>query len=91
MRQETATTQVRFWQVDSGRESGKPITNLEVVNAVKFSPDGKLVAAGLADRTVHLWDVKTGQAYGPVLRGHTNQVESIDFSPDGKATGQCRR
>jgi WD40 repeat protein/energy-coupling factor transporter ATP-binding protein EcfA2 len=76
--------QVRFWQVDSGRESGKPLTNLETVNTVKFSPDGKLVAAGLADQTVHLWDVKTRQPYGPVLGGNTNQVESIDFSPDGK-------
>jgi WD40 repeat protein len=76
--------QVRFWQVDSGRESGKPITNLEIVNAVKFSPDGKLVAAGLADRTVHLWDVMTRKPYGTVMGGHTNQVQSIAFSPDGK-------
>jgi WD40 repeat protein/energy-coupling factor transporter ATP-binding protein EcfA2 len=77
-------TQVRFWHVDSGHEYGKPLTNLEVVNAVTFSPDGTLVAAGLADRTVHIWDVRTGQPYGPVLRGHTNQVWSVDFSPDGK-------
>jgi WD40 repeat protein len=77
-------TQVRFWHVDSGHEYGKPLTNLEIVNAVTFSPDGTLVAAGLADRTVHIWDVRTGKPYGPVLRGHTNQVESINFSPDGK-------
>ena len=66
------------------------MTNLELVNAVTFSPDGTVVAAGLADRTVHIWDVRTGQPYGPVLRGHTNEVESVDFSPDG-VTGQCGR
>jgi WD40 repeat protein len=77
-------TEVRFWQVDSGREYRKPLTNLEIVNAVKFSPDGTLVAAGLADQTVHIWNVKTGKPYGQVLRGHTHEVESIDFSPDGK-------
>jgi WD40 repeat protein/energy-coupling factor transporter ATP-binding protein EcfA2 len=76
-------TQVRFWQVDSGREYGKPLTNLEHVNAVTFSRDG-LVAAGMADRTVRVWDVWTGKPYGPVLSGHTNQVWSVDFSPDGK-------
>jgi WD40 repeat protein len=75
---------VRFWQVDSGHEYRKPLTNLEIVNAVTFSPDGTLVAAGLADRTVHIWNVRTGKPYGPVLRGHTNQVESVAFSPDGK-------
>jgi WD40 repeat protein len=76
--------QVRFWHVDSGREYGKPLTNLELANAVTFNPDGTLVAAGLADRTVHIWDVSTRQPYGPVLRGHTNQVWSVAFSPDGK-------
>jgi WD40 repeat protein len=28
--------------------------------------------------------VRTGEEHVPVLRGHTNQVESVDFSPDGK-------
>jgi WD40 repeat protein/energy-coupling factor transporter ATP-binding protein EcfA2 len=75
---------VRFWQADSGREHGKPLTNFEIVNALRFSPDGTLVAAGLADRTIQVWDVRTGQPHGPVLRGHTNQVWSVDFSPDGR-------
>jgi WD40 repeat protein len=77
-------TQVRFWRVDSGDEYRKPLTNLEVVNAVTFSRDGTLVAAGLADRTVHIWNARTGKPHGPVLRGHTNQVESVAFSPDGR-------
>ncbi len=38
--------------------------------------------SGSEDRTIRLWDVNTGQRLR-VLRGHTNQVKSVAFSPDG--------
>ncbi|KAG2078465.1 hypothetical protein BDR04DRAFT_963546, partial [Suillus decipiens] len=33
--------------------------------------------------TVRLWDAATGQPVGEPLRGHTNSVASVSFSPDG--------
>src|SRR5262249_29066818 len=53
------------------------------VLAVAFSPDGSLLASGGADRTVRLWDAKTGKEQA-VLKGHTGNVSSVAFSPDGK-------
>ena len=33
---------------------------------------------------MRLWDADTGQALGQPLTGHTDAVESVAFSPDGK-------
>jgi WD40 repeat protein len=53
--------------------------------AVAFSPDGKTLAAAtdrVKDKVVRLWDVATGQERAP-LRGHTDIVHSLAYSPDG--------
>jgi len=53
------------------------------VDAVAFSPDGKLVASVSSDETVRLWDPATGESCG-VLQGHSHHVSALVFSPDGK-------
>ncbi|KAG2071837.1 hypothetical protein BDR04DRAFT_1015230 [Suillus decipiens] len=35
------------------------------------------------DKTVRLWDAATGQPVDEPLRGHTDSVNSVLFSPDG--------
>src|SRR5262249_28320474 len=37
-----------------------------------------------ADNTVRLWDVETGQPLGQPWQGHSTEVWSVAFSPDGK-------
>ncbi|WP_319701024.1 hypothetical protein [Streptomyces sp. ME19-01-6] len=50
--------------------------------------DGRTLATTGADRTVRLWDVRTGRALR-ALKGHTDGVWAVAFSPDGRtlATG----
>jgi WD40 repeat protein/serine/threonine protein kinase len=53
------------------------------VEAVAFSPDGKLAASAGHDRVIRLWDVATLK---PVREfpGHQDIITSLTFSPDGK-------
>jgi WD40 repeat protein len=60
-----------------------------------FSPDGKTLATPtqvvatiggknvVTDRSVKLWDVATGKEQA-TLKGHTDEVRSMTFSPDGR-------
>ena len=48
-----------------------------------FSPDGKTVLTGSYDKTVRVWDAETGQEKA-ALKGHTEIIWSVAFSPDGK-------
>jgi WD40 repeat protein len=53
-----------------------------VVHALAFSPDGRWLASGSADRTIRLWDV-TSRKCLRVLGGHEGSVLAVAFSPDG--------
>ncbi|MEM8502277.1 MAG: NB-ARC domain-containing protein [Cyanobacteria bacterium P01_D01_bin.1] len=53
------------------------------VCAIAFSPDGKQLVSGSADRTIKLWEISTGKCL-QTLEGHQNWVMSVAFSPDGQ-------
>ena len=48
-----------------------------------FSPDGTRIVSGSDDKTLRLWDAKSGQPIGAPLQGHEDAVSSVAFSPDG--------
>lgn len=60
---------------------GQSLTQSGRVASMAFSPDGKTLAAGSADGSIILWDVATRQSIGQPLKGHTNIVYSVAFSP----------
>ena len=62
------------------------------VHSVSFSPDGTRIASGDSEALyeigrhpgeIKLWDASTGEELH-TIKGHTDRVSSVSFSPDGK-------
>ena len=82
---------VRLWDAHTGTLLRK-LSHVANVNSVSFSPDGQTIASGGRgnpfaptedDYIVRLWDTNTGTLLH-ALKGHTRNVTSVAFSPDGK-------
>ena len=70
-------------------DTGQPmkLAHLDIVQALVFSPDGRLLASG-GFQEVIVWDAQTGMVRQR-LTGFSDRVVALDFSKDGKllATG----
>lgn len=77
-----AESLLKLWDVETGKLKLDLATSRETVFAVAFSPDGQRIANAVADQTIRLVTVNTGDVQ--TFTGHTGSVITITFSPDGK-------
>src|SRR5262249_20148776 len=59
-------------------------TDLNSHGAVKFSPDGRLLAIGDGDGRVRLVNMATGVESAPFNASSVNGIFTLAFSPDGR-------
>ena len=53
------------------------------INSLTINHDGKMLASGSSDYTLKLWSMIDGKLI-KTLKGHSSDVYSVSFSPDGK-------
>ncbi len=80
---------VRVWDLDF--RAGLPVLrgHTDYVYPTAFSPDGHWIASGAWDRTLLLWDARTGEACAPPIR-NGDRVRTLAFSPDGSQLVSAR-
>ena len=91
---------VRIWDAATGQLQRELKGHSSGVFSVAFSPNGAQVASGSWDNTVRIWNVATEQPQGCVcvcegtekeLKGHTDYVMSVAFSPNGERVASGSR
>lgn len=84
-------SRLRVWDLASGRllwELNTPLDGLSQSSVIAFSPDGRRIARSydlgmIAAGPAEVIDAETGQRVC-VLRGHSQAVTGLRFSPDGR-------
>jgi serine/threonine-protein kinase len=75
---------VKVWDAPNQRKRLVPEQVRGAVFSLAFSPDGQRVAAaGSFQGDIFLWNSATGKDT-VILKGHTDEIESVCFHPDGR-------
>ena len=75
---------IELWELSSGNLLRRLRAHrFDHVKAVSFSPDGRLLASGLYNHTIHLWGIPSCNLLKK-LSGHKDSVDVLSFSPNGK-------
>jgi WD40 repeat protein len=74
---------IQLLEIASGKDLCPVAGHRGRIDVVAYSPDGRLLATGGADRVIRLWGWASGKELR-VLKGHIGPISALAFTPDGK-------
>ncbi len=72
---------IEIWDTSSHQLIVSMSGHTDLVNAVAFSPDGKLLASASLEGTIILWDANTHQMLGRPFESDASSISSLAFDP----------
>ena len=80
----------KVWDASTGK-CRWTVTVDSGVLCVSFAPNGEIIAAGDEAGNIHFFDARTAAKSKPSISGHSDWVESVCFSSDGKLVASGSR
>lgn len=75
---------IRLWDVETGAELARSVSQFGGIRCLDFSPDGELLASAGLDGNARLWNASTLEAVGLPMP-HPADVRAVAFHPGGEA------
>lgn len=74
---------IQVWDINSDKPSRVLDGDVDRIQGLSISNDGKFVASGSKDNQIQIWDLETGDQIHS-LEGHDFVVGDVAFSPNGQ-------